>query len=280
MAEWHALLACPHCGGGLAEGDGTLACEQGHSFDIARQGYVNLLAGGASAGTADTADMVAARTAFLGRGHFAPLDAALASAVAEAVSGVAGCVVDVGAGTGEHLAAVLARLPDRIGLALDVSKHAARRAARAHPGVGAVVCDAWGALPLRSGVAASVMSVFAPRNAPEFARVLAPDGALVVATPTERHLAELIGPLGMVSVDRRKEERLASTLSGHFQRGEDQLVECEMALSRGDVRAVALMGPSAHHIDPAETRQRTAALAEPIAVTLSVIVSTWRPTKE
>ena len=274
MAGWYSLLACPVCRGELAETAGTLRCASSHSFDIARQGYVNLLPGGAHVGTADTPEMVAARAAFLGGGHFAPLDEALAAAVAAAAT-ADGCVIDIGAGTGEHLAAVLERLPGRTGLALDISKHAAKRVARAHPRIGAVVCDAWGALPVRDGVAAVVMCVFAPRNAAESARVLAPGGALVVATPTAAHLAELVVPLGLVSVDPRKEERLDAALGTHFERRVTQLVEHRMRLSREDVRAVALMGPSAHHMRAGDAELRVAALAEPAAVTLSVNVSTW-----
>lgn len=275
MADWYSLLACPLCRGELAEAAGTLRCASGHTFDIARQGYVNLLPGGAHVGTADTPEMVAARAAFLGGRHFGPLDEALAGVVASAVA-PDGCVIDIGAGTGEHLAAVLERLPGRTGLALDISKHAAKRAARAHPRIGAVVCDAWGALPVCDGVAAAVMCVFAPRNAAEFARVLAPGGALVVATPTARHLEELVAPLGLVSVDPRKEERLDAALGGHFVRHDTQVVEREMRLSRADVRAVALMGPSAHHVHAEDAEMRVASLAEPVATTLSVNVSTWR----
>jgi SAM-dependent methyltransferase len=280
MADWYSLLACPNCGGDLARAEGALRCAGGHSFDIARQGYVNLLPGGAHTGTADTKEMVAARTEFLARGHFAPLDAALADVVAEAVAGVGGCIADVGAGTGEHLVAVLERLPERIGLALDVSKHAARRAAKAHPRIGVVVCDAWGVLPVRDGVVAAVMSMFAPRNAAEFARILAPGGALVVVTPTDRHLAEIIGPLGMISVDPRKDERLEEALAGRFEREGTRVVEGELQLSHADALAVVMMGPSAHHVDPDEARQRAEALLEPLAATLSVSVSVWRAAEE
>lgn len=276
MAEWHALLSCPHCGAGLEERDGALTCTTGHAFDLARQGYVNLLPGDARAGTADTPEMVAARAAFLGGGHFLPLDEALADAAVEAADGADGCVVDIGAGTGEHLAAVLECLPGRTGLALDISKHAARRAARAHPRIGALVCDAWGSLPIRDGVAAIVMCVFAPRNAEEFARVLVPTGALIVATPTARHLEELIAPLGLVTVDPRKEERLEVTLGGRFERVATRLVEHDMRLSAEDVSAVVSMGPSARHTRPAEIQARVAALAEPVTATLSVNVTTWR----
>ena len=60
-----------------------------------------------------------------------------------------GCVLDLGAGTGWYLARVLDRLPGRSGLALDLSRHALRRAARAHARIGAVAADAWGPLPVR-----------------------------------------------------------------------------------------------------------------------------------
>ena len=131
------LLICPHCGAGLTRTGGSVACANAHSFDVARSGYLSLLPGDARLGSADTAEMVAAREAFLAAGHFDRLAEAL-GAEAERVAGdagglPAGCVVDLGAGTGWYLARVLDRLPGRTGLALDLSKHALRRAARAHP---------------------------------------------------------------------------------------------------------------------------------------------------
>lgn len=277
MAEWHALLACPHCGGGLAEHEGTLVCDAGHAFDIARQGYVNLLPGGAQTGTADTPAMVSARAGFLARGYLSALDEALVDAVSRVAANVRGRVIDTGAGTGEHLSAVLDRLPGRIGLALDLSKHAAQRAARAHARIGSVVCDAWGTLPVRSGVAAVVTSIFAPRNGAEFARVLAPGGALVVVTPNPQHLAELVSALGMVSVDPLKEERLEASLGGHFRRAGAIPVERGLLLRREDALAAAMMGPSAHHLGVTEAEERLSALEDPFATALSVTVSTWKP---
>ena len=65
---------------------------------------------------------------------------------------------------------------------------------------------------MRDGVAAVVLSVFAPRNGEEMARILAPGGALVAVTPTTRHLYELVGPLGLLSVPDDKEDRLDAQL--------------------------------------------------------------------
>ncbi|TDB38280.1 MAG: methyltransferase domain-containing protein [Actinobacteria bacterium] len=271
-------LACPVCGEPLAERSGALSCGLRHSFDVARQGYVNLLPGDASPGTADTPAMVEARATFLGRGHFSATADAVAEAAAEALAdGAPGCAVEIGAGTGYYLAAALDRLPERSGLALDISKAAAKRAARAHERIGAVVCDAWGRLPVRDGAAALVLDVFAPRNAAEFARILAPGGALVVVTPTQRHLHEIVGPLGMIAVDAEKDRRLAEQLGDVFELTGSVAVEERMMLGRDDLIAVASMGPSAWHAGE-ELAARVDALALPQEVTLSVIVSAYRPT--
>jgi 23S rRNA (guanine745-N1)-methyltransferase len=252
------VLLCPVCRQGLTRAVGTLRCANGHTFDIARQGYVNLL----GAATGDTAAMVADRAAFLAAGHYAPL----ATAVAEmAASAAGGLVVDAGAGTGYYLGAVLGRRASSYGLALDVSAAALRKAARAHERVGAVVWDVWRPWPVRDRVAAVVLNVFAPRNGPEFHRVLRPDGTLIVVTPTAAHLAELAGRL---TVDPRKAERLAATLTG-FELVNSRSLRYRMALHEDDARRVLGMGPAAFHDRPVEPAAGT--------VTASFLVSAYRP---
>jgi 23S rRNA (guanine745-N1)-methyltransferase len=271
------LLACPHCRGALSRSRGSLACASGHSFDVAREGYVSLLPGDARLGSADTAEMVAAREAFLDAGHFAPLAEALARAAEPVVraEGAPGgdapaCIVDLGAGPGWYLARLLDRFPHSVGLALDLSKHALRRAARVHPNIGAVACDTWRGLPVRDGVASLVLCVFAPRNGSEIARVLRPDGALVLVTPTERHLAELVSAHSLLSVDERKEERLAAELGGHFEL--EQRHDCEWfrALTPTDVANAVAMGPSSRHISVEERS------ADPMRATASVTIAVYR----
>jgi 23S rRNA (guanine745-N1)-methyltransferase len=262
------LLACPHCGAPLSRDEGSLGCVLGHSFDVARSGYVSLLPGDARLGSADTAEMVAAREAFLAAGHFDSLAGALEEEVGRA--GLPqGCVVDLGAGTGWFLARVLDRLPGRAGVALDLSKHALRSAARAHPRIAAVACDVWRPLPVRESVAALVLSVFAPRNGPEIARVLGPDGAFVVVTPTDRHLAELVEELGLLTVDERKQERLGAKLDAHLDLERRIERQWRMQLAATDVANAVAMGPSARHVT-----QEVRGEARP--VTASVTLSTYR----
>src|SRR5450432_2303702 len=214
-----AFLVCPHCGRPLARAGEALRCQAGHAFDVARQGYVSLLPpdGGASSG--DTAAMVQARASFLAAGHFDHVAAELAQEAGAAGAADADiCVADVGAGTGYYLAAVLDQLTGSVGLALDASKFALRRAARAHQRIGAVACDVWRALPVADQSAAVVLNVFAPRNGAEFRRILAPGGRLLVVTPTQLHLRELIAAAGLLKVDPRKEQRLSRTLDPYLVR--------------------------------------------------------------
>jgi len=269
------LLLCPVCGDPLAARDRVVRCATGHSFDIARQGYVNLLPGGASTGTADTAAMVAERASFLAAGNFEPIATAVAGVTVERSADVPGCVLDAGAGTGYYLARVLDESPNRIGVALDISKHAARRAARAHPCVVAAVCDVWAGLPVRDGTAAIVLNVFAPRNAAEFARVLAPGGCLITVTPEPSHLRELIDTLGLVSVDADKDRRLEGTLGEWFERVECRRIEARLTLTHEEATALALMGPSAWHVAPASLTEALATLPELVETSLAVGLMVW-----
>jgi 23S rRNA (guanine745-N1)-methyltransferase len=271
------MLACPHCGGDLAETDGAVRCESGHSYDVARQGYVNLLGSEVPPGHGDTAEMVAARVRFLDAGHFDPLLDAVAARAASVLEGTgAGGVVDVGGGTGHLLARVLEAAPGRAGVCLDLSAYAARRAARAHPRAGAAVCDAWGGLPLRKGSAALVLSAFAPRNGPQMRRALAAGGEVLVVAPEPGHLAELAEPLGLIGIDEDKRARVDAALAP-LQRAGAEPLEFPLELRRDDVAALVAMGPSARHVEPDALAEAIAGLPEPVAATASVSLAVYRP---
>jgi 23S rRNA (guanine745-N1)-methyltransferase len=272
-----ALLACPVCGGALTTcaDVAALRCSAGHSFDRARQGYVTLLPPGHRAPSGDSAEMVADRVAVLEAGHLAGVTRALGDAVL-ADGEPAGALLDLGGGTGHHLAGVLERLPDAVGVVLDSSRYAARRAARAHPRAMAVVADSWARLPVRDAAVDAVLVVFAPRNGPEIARVLRPGGRLVVVTPGADHLTELVGPLGLLRVDPDKAARLATSLEPHLRPMGTTAFRTRLALDRADVVPLVGMGPHARHLAREAVTDSLAALPEPVVVTISVDVTTYR----
>nr|WP_062340449.1 methyltransferase domain-containing protein [Herbidospora sakaeratensis] len=250
------LLVCPVCRDDLALTEGAARCPRGHSFDVARQGYLNLLS---TPVKGDTPEMVSARETFLASGAFAPI----AETVAAHAKGVVG---DAGAGTGYYLARAVG---DR-GLALDVSKHALKRAARAHPRIGAVVADVWKPLPVRDAAFDTLLNVFAPRNAREFHRVLKPTGTLITVTPNPDHLAPIVERFGLLSVDDEKDRRLSDTLGDHFARDVTEPVAGWLDLTAAEVMSVIAMGPSAWH-------GRVGEVSEGARVRMSVQVTVWRP---
>lgn len=262
------LLGCPVCAGRLTRQDGVVGCRTGHRFDIARQGYLTLLGPGSRTDTGDTADMVAARQEFLDAGHFGPLTDAIVAAAGD------GPVLDLGAGTGHHLRAVLERRGG-VGLALDTSKYAARRAARAHPRVGAVVADAWSRLPVRDGAVGTLLNVFAPRDPAELARILQPGGRAVIVTPTTDHQLELRARIGLLGVEEGKAERLTHTLGPRLRPVERSTVRHVMQLTRADVDRLIRMGPSAYHLPAGRRHAAVQALDDVTDVTLAVTVSVF-----
>lgn len=238
------LLACPVCAGALELGDTALTCPDGHAFDLARQGYVNLL-GAKPPANADTADMVAARERVLVSGLYDRI----ADEVARRLAG-ANTVCEVGAGTGFYLGRSLGARAR--GVALDVSTAAARRAARTHPRVASVVADVWRPLPLRPGRFDGLLCVFAPRNMVQFARVLAPGGLLVVVTPTASHLDSLRERYGLIGIEDDKDARLARSAVGLFEPIAAKTLDSSAPATASVVRDLIAMGPNAFHGVPAE----------------------------
>ncbi len=259
-------LRCPNCSSPVsAAGPRVVTCARGHRFDVARQGYLTLTAGRAPH-SGDSAAMVADREAFLTAGHYG----FVADALAAAVPDTPGLVLDAGTGTGYYLARVLTDRPYAVGLGLDVSKPALRRAARAHPRAAAVLADLWRRLPVADGSAAVILNVFAPRNGAEFHRVLTDDGVLVVVTPAADHLAELIDAYGLLRVDPDKADRVRNRLGDRFVHERTITVRRTLALTDAEVATLIGMTPSARHGSSPELSGGH--------VTAAVDITTWRPT--
>jgi len=308
LLAWLDALRCPQCAAPLAEHEGSLRCAERHSFDLARAGYVSLLGGGGAI-SGDDDEMARARQRFLDTGAYDPLRTALADLAARTVpaleagtsartatgsgTGTASgtgtgsgavpgteripSILDMGCGPGRYLSTLLDRFPAARGLGMDTSARSLRFAARAHDRAAAVLGDVFAPFPLADDSVDVLLDVFAPRNAAEFARVLRPDGALLVARPAEDHLAELRALVpGMVDVDPRKEERLHAALDPHLQEVAREELRVPLALTGQAARDLVAMTPSARHVDPAATAVVPDG-EETLEVTLAVRLSAHRP---
>jgi 23S rRNA (guanine745-N1)-methyltransferase len=183
------LVRCPRCQAPLIHQGKLFRCEQGHSYDQAKEGYVNLLLPDArhSRQPGDTPEAVRSRRAFLEKGYYQPLAETLARLVFDVVP--AGALLDAGCGTGYYLDFLAGGDAYQI-LAVDLSKTAVAMCAKHHPGVFCFVGSLFH-LPLAPGCLDGIISVFSPYSAEEFARVLKPDGAVFAVTPGREHLYEL-----------------------------------------------------------------------------------------
>ena len=273
LADIAQRLQCPVCSARLTPGPGSLVCPRGHSFDVARQGYVTLRARTHRSAAGDDGAMVAARAAVQDAGHFGPLTAALKEHARD-LGGESSVVLDVGAGTGHHLAGVLGVLAHAHGIALDASRDASRRAARAHRRVAAVRSDVWQQIPLGDATVDLALSVFAPRNGDELARVLRPRGTLIVVTPSPDHLQEL-ATLHGVRVDPRKHERIHRQLASALRPSGMRRIRWTLQLTRGEADAILRMGPAARHLRP-DLERRLAEAREPLSVTAAVQLRTFQ----
>jgi len=205
------MILCPvrDCRLPLTRDSRMLRCERGHSFDVARSGYVNLLQPQErrSKNPGDTLEAVAARRRLHERGVTAPLCIAI-GAMLGARGGDA--VLDAGCGDGYYLGS----LAQEFGFSahgIDISIPAVDAAARKYPGCEWIVGNADRFIPYSDGAFSAVMSITARMNAAEFRRVLCADGRLLVALPAPDDLIELRG------VGRDRVERTVETFANGFQ---------------------------------------------------------------
>jgi 23S rRNA (guanine745-N1)-methyltransferase len=205
------MLLCPvrNCRQALVRDTKRLVCPRGHSFDVARSGYLNLLQPQErkSKDPGDTAEAVAARRRLHDRGVTAPLLDAIAEFADVTATDV---VLDAGCGEGFYPGSLAARTGCKAH-GVDISLPAVEAAVRRYPQCEWVVANADRFIPYEDHSFSLVMSVTARMNAPEFRRVIRDDGRLLVAIPGPEDLIELRG------AGRDRAERTIEEFSGGFR---------------------------------------------------------------
>ena len=177
---------CPKCGETLSFSERCARCPAGHCYDIAKEGYVNLLlsTGGIHG---DSREMVEARRRFLGSGAYAPLCHAVAEAARRYLP-TDGVLLDAGCGEGYYTEGIVRALgADASVFAFDISRDAARRAAKRDRALSVAVASAY-RIPVKDGSVDLVTDLFSPMATEEFYRVLKPHGILLLAIPEREHL--------------------------------------------------------------------------------------------
>ena len=175
--------------------DRRLVCQNDHSFDIAREGYVNLLLSGQSRSKTPgyTREMLLARRNLFDTGFFEPLIQALADILhSDSDTASPANVLDAGCGEGQILSRLVqgSSPPDIHGFGTDISKEGIRYAAKLDHSVVWCVSNLQRRLPYGDHTFEFVLNILAPEHAPEFHRVLKPGGALIKAVAMANHLRQ------------------------------------------------------------------------------------------
>lgn len=180
---------CPICRGSLTQKDKTLICENNHSYDLSRYGYVNLMRSQKSSKKRHGDDklMLNARHNFLEKGWYKPLLEALQQCVTSIAGGRNITLLDVGCGEGYYTANIHYALPGSAVYGIDISKDALICATKRDRELSLAVASCT-EIPMADKSCDIVLNIFSPTAADEYARVLKADGYLIKAVPLEMHL--------------------------------------------------------------------------------------------
>lgn len=263
-------LLCPLCGQVLQKAERSLRCENRHSFDIARQGYVNLLPvqNKRSLHPGDTKEQVQSRREFLDGGFYAPI----CQALCRMADGMTGPILDVGCGEGYYSS----RLAERLGaelVGLDISKEAVRYAAGRYKDA-TWLCASAAHLPVEDNAVGLLTSLFALTLPEEFLRVLRPGGAFIQVLAAPDHLLGLKSIIYPALTEKPKDS--VPDLPG-FTLEKSEPVRFSFTVEGCQVQNLLSMTPHVYRI----SKEGAEALAatETLTDTASCVINLYRPEK-
>ena len=275
----HPQLRCPIEASPLVIDEASLICEHGHRFDIARQGYVNLLGPNdkRSKDPGDSKEMVAARAAFLGADLYQPLaQACLDITLTYCADGMDGqiTVMDAGCGDGYYLRYVRENLPKDLTseiayVGFDISKWAVQQSARRCEATWFVGSNRQ--IPMADASVDLLFDMFGFADDSSFLRVLAPKGKLVRFTAGDQHLIELRN----IIYPSIKPRRARKASSNTFRVTSQKRISYEMTLGSEELKNLIKMTPHMYRTTP--ERQQLALDHEQLSLTVDVIIEELTP---
>ena len=235
------LLMCPVCRETLVLNERTWRCENGHSYDVAKQGYVNLhvVQHKHSKNPGDTPESVQARRAFLSAGHYAPLQQAVVKLIRDLrIENL----LDIGCGEGYYTDAMQHEVMQCVGV--DIAKNAVQVAAKLNKDITWVV-GTGATLPVQDQSIHLCTSLFSPIPEQEILRVLKEGAYLMVVTPGPQHLYAMREAL-FEEVKPHEPEKFVEQLSQNFALVQSQLVDADLEMNQHDLKNLIAMTPYAY----------------------------------
>ncbi|WP_028864056.1 23S rRNA (guanine(745)-N(1))-methyltransferase [Psychromonas aquimarina] len=185
---------CPLCRTAFSKTNNTQICTNNHHFDIAKEGYLNLLPVNAknSKNPGDNKEMMQARRAFLNSDGYLPLAEKVSELVCACLQDKEQAqILDLGCGEGYYTALLAKQLPEQFVInGLDISKVAVRYAAKRYKSINFCVASAYD-VPLPDNSVDALIRIYAPSLNSELQRLIKAEGYLITVTPAPRHLQQL-----------------------------------------------------------------------------------------
>lgn len=253
------ILRCPVCHEPLAQSFHTpgrgLGCIRNHQFDRARQGYFNLLPGHKkrSKNPGDDKTMVQARTRFLDKGYYKPVADSLANTLDSLGKPSASqlSILDAGCGEGYYTERLQQTFPEASVTGIDISKPAIVACCKRSQAVQWLVASV-NDIPVKDQELDVIISVFSRCDWNEFARLLKPEGHVLVLTPGEKHLLELRQVI-YETVRPYPVDKLLDQLPETFTLTDTKAVQGVMQLnSAEDIMDLLAMTPHYWHVKPSQ----------------------------
>ncbi|WP_070963633.1 23S rRNA (guanine(745)-N(1))-methyltransferase [Vibrio sonorensis] len=255
---------CPLCQQPLSLRERSLQCESNHQFDMAKEGYVNLMPAHhkRSKDPGDNKEMMQARREFLSQNHYQPMRDRVATLCSELLSSDTAHLLDIGCGEGYYTEEVNRRVTQEHPLAqvygLDISKVAIRYAAKRYKSCHFSVASSH-RLPFIDHSLDAVLRIYAPCKADELSRVIKSKGYVITVTPGARHLYQL---REKIYQDVRLHNEQVEQLDG-FELVKEESLNYTMSLSDGGALQLLQMTPFAWKAnDELRTELQSATLFE------------------
>jgi len=242
---------CPLCQQPLIAHQRQLRCDNQHQFDLAKEGYVNLLPvqHKRSKQPGDSADMMQARRNFLDAGHYQPLQQQVCTILETVLPPQEVNILDIGCGEGYYTQAVASRLQEKhsasVIYGLDVAKVAVRYGAKRYHNVEFCVASSH-RLPFSDNQFDAVLRIYAPCKAAELARVVKPQGYVLTVTPGPRHLMQF---KALIYQEVKLHDNTAEEMPG-FSLVNEQSLGYMMTLNSEESAALLQMTPFAWRARP------------------------------
>ncbi|KOY80384.1 methyltransferase domain-containing protein [Lysinibacillus macroides] len=237
MEQYITLFACPICQSSMhVYEQGRLVCAANHSFDIAKQGYVNMLTHGATSKYSKS--LFESRKAIIDSGIYDAIEAKIAECITSANT-----VLDTGCGEGSHLARIMAEKSKGIGFGIDIAKEGIVAAARHYPQQIWCVGDL-AKSPFAPSSFDAILNILSPANYDEFKRLIAPNGCVIKVVPQSGYLQELRAQLyADSSKETYSNEQIVARFRESFHKVDVERITYTVPLAKELVAALLEMTP-------------------------------------